>query len=132
MARPVGISAEDYEAAMILLSMKGSGSTEKRVSPGIACERNVSGRLPMIVVSPWAEGQVLPLVNPYILWHDLDCGKRHGFTLEELKALKDLYASSGGYPTVLERRSLMLRFGLSREKVFGWFQNRRAREKRNL
>jgi hypothetical protein len=47
-----------------------------------------------------------------------------------MKALKELYVSSGGYPTVLERRSLMVRFGLSREKVFGWFQNRRARERK--
>jgi hypothetical protein len=38
--------------------------------------------------------------------------------------------NSGGYPTVLERRSLMAPFDLSREKVFGWFQNRRARERK--
>jgi hypothetical protein len=41
---------------------------------------------------------------------------------EELVALKELYARSGGRPTVLERKSLMARFGLSKEKVFGWFQ----------
>jgi hypothetical protein len=41
-----------------------------------------------------------------------------------------MYTRSGGYPTVLERRALMARFGVLREKVFGWFQNRRAREKR--
>jgi hypothetical protein len=37
---------------------------------------------------------------------------------------------SGGYPTKLERWRLMKRFSLSKEKVFRWFQNRRAREKR--
>jgi hypothetical protein len=54
---------------------------------------------------------------------------RHGFTMEELVALKKLYAESGGRPTVLERKNLMARFGLSKEKVFQWFQNRRSREK---
>ena len=58
--------------------------------------------------------------------------KRHGFTENELNALKELYARSGGCPTVLERRSLMIQFGLSKEKVFGWFQNRRARDKKEI
>jgi hypothetical protein len=52
--------------------------------------------------------------------------KRHGFTTEELVALNEMYTRSGGRPTVLERESLMARFGLSKEKVFGWFQNRRV------
>jgi hypothetical protein len=58
--------------------------------------------------------------------------RRRGFTENELTALKELYAKSGGCPTVMERRSLMIQFGLSKEKVFGWFQNRRARDKKEI
>jgi hypothetical protein len=57
---------------------------------------------------------------------------RHGFTTEELMVLKEMYTRNGGRPTVLERESLMARFGLSKETVFGWFQNRSFREKRTI
>lgn len=56
--------------------------------------------------------------------------KRHVFSRDELDALKELYAESGGYPTILERRRLMTRFDLPKRKVFVWFQNRRYEEKR--
>ena len=55
---------------------------------------------------------------------------KHGFSENELGALKELYVESGGYPTVLERRRLLVRFNLSRKKVYEWFQNRRCRERR--
>ena len=68
------------------------------------------------------------LFNDFFPFLDL-YRERHGFTMEELVVLKKLYAESGGRPTVLERKNLMARFGLSKEKVFQWFQNRRSREK---
>jgi hypothetical protein len=66
----------------------------------------------------------------FFLKGDLDSDRRHGLTEDESGALEQLYMESGGYPTKLERWRLMKRFSVSKEKVFRWFQNKRAREKR--
>jgi hypothetical protein len=51
----------------------------------------------------------------------VDKQEKHRFSEDEVRALKELYAESG---------RLMVWFDLSKKKVFGWFQNRRGRERR--
>jgi hypothetical protein len=60
------------------------------------------------------------------MWKD----KRQGFSKDELTVLVEAYVKCAKYPSLLERRRLALQLGLSNEKVFGWFQNKRARGRR--
>ncbi|CAB3996281.1 Hypothetical predicted protein [Paramuricea clavata] len=116
MESTVEISSEEYEAAKILLSLKYSGNSD--TGPQFPSGSCAPIQTPMIMLSPCATTSALPIATPYVLWHDLfsEDRERHGFTTEELVALKGMYASSGGRPTVLERKSLMARFGLLKEK----------------
>ena len=54
-------------------------------------------------------------------------GGDRGFREVEIIALKELYRRSGGYPSKQESKRLMRCFSLSKEKVYRWFYNRRAR-----
>ena len=56
--------------------------------------------------------------------------RRTKFTNEQLAILEKTFTHGSKFPSPGERMRLETRTGLSKEKISVWFQNRRAKEKR--